>query len=1764
MFSLRGLRNTIVFGAVLAVAYSFALFSAPSTEAAICRTNFVYVDSGAGTDRAGCWGTNSADAYATISAALADRNANYSGTEITIYFKGDVNQTLDNSGSSNNVYLRPQTLGASTKAIFTVKGSNYIRVAYFKFTSSGGVKMNGTGNNITVENNTFSTATTFIDITGSNTAIIEDNTFQSGYIYDHNNAGRVTIWTNTFTGAGSKGGYHVSVNTQSSGGIDFVGNKITSTSGNGLSMTSASGAIIMSNTFTGPGSVSSTAVQLSGTTGNIQNNTVTGYGKGFLALGTGATNLNYVDNNKVTLTDTATAESIGFGFTGMNITHFTNNTVSSGDYGLKVNTTTVNEVLTNTFTSLSYAVFGDALSQLTTVSNNGFSSVGTGIWLVMSTFTTIDSNQLAASSYGILLETTKGKFSSWNSEGTPSDPPGTTTAAQSVIKNNTITGSNVGIAMAAYNVDDIHKNTFVNVVDGTDMFFSAVNIFKNNVLGHNVAMANGRGVYLNASSLADFSRNAFNAFQSGLKMEAASTISTLFDSNSFSGGTYGVYLNSSTLAVPVTNGVFAAMPNGVYLTAGTTGFTVLYSTFYSNTTAVLVAANLPAGNVVKLANNVYSQFGPYAVSVLDSADLGLLDYNVYEHVAGTAILNVPTGAVTLTGARAGGFEINAYEENGTTLVNPAAGDYHLQAVSRAVNSADVTFVVAKDFENRARPVCVTSDRGAFEATSAAFAALFDGDGDGLCNFQETAWGTSGTSTDSDADGVADYKEIYQTLTDPTLADTDGDGYSDGEEVLTYGTDPLDALDHVNDSDRDGMDDTWETLYGLDPLDASDAATDLDGDGLTNLEEYEADMDPSDADMDNDGLNDGDEVSAGTDWINPDTDADGMEDGFEVTYGLDPLSDDSGDDADSDGLTNLEEYDADTDPTDSDTDGDGMDDYWELNNSLNPTRNDGASDYDRDGLSNREEYVLGTYPDDDDTDGDGYTDGVEVTYSTDPLDAASYPTIIDDDSDGMDDAWEALYSCMNETVDDSTGDSDADGLTNYEEYTYSSNPCDDDTDGDTMDDGWEATYGLDLNTNDASSDLDGDGLNNWEEYREGTDPSDTDTDGDSFGDGAEDTAGTDPLDASDFPPDGDLDGLADLWEDSYSCMDSSVNDAATDDDADGLTALQEYGYDTNPCDDDTDSDGMDDAWEIDYGLDATVSSASTDTDSDGLTDLEEYILGSVPTDTDTDGDGMPDGWEESYGLDLLVNDAASDLDGDTLTNLVEYTLGTSPASTDSDADGMPDAWEYSYGLDATSNDASSDFDSDGLNNLAEYTAGTDPTNTDTDGDAYGDGVEVNASTDPLDAADHPTDSDGDGMDDIWEASYTCMDAAVSDATTDDDVDGLTATEEYTAGTDPCTADTDGDGFDDGEEISGGYDPLDATDYPLDADGDGLLDTWEVLYSCMDAAVSDATTDDDVDGLTATEEYTAGTDPCTADSDGDGFDDGEEISGGYDPLDATDYPLDADGDGLLDTWEVLYSCMDAAVSDATTDDDVDGLTATEEYTAATDPCTADTDGDGFDDGEEVDAGTDPLDALDFPADSDGDGLTDAEEALLGTDPFSNDSDGDLFTDGYEVEQASDPSSSASTPSLTVSVANYSALVGYGESGSWTYYVYGYDETLFLSMTTSDQYYVQNDFRTTPTGVVGAGFDETQYLGSVLVEFCSRRTASADPTSDTCSSVPDYSAVGSPTTQATHLTSSAQMEAWTGRLSLYYTFDDFYWVRSADSTPEAFDSFRISLGS
>jgi predicted transcriptional regulator len=83
--------------------------------------------------------------------------------------------------------------------------------------------------------------------------------------------------------------------------------------------------------------------------------------------------------------------------------------------------------------------------------------------------------------------------------------------------------------------------------------------------------------------------------------------------------------------------------------------------------------------------------------------------------------------------------------------------------------------------------------------------------------------------------------------------------------------PAIAQNEVQDSDSDGMPDTWENTHGLDSNNSTDAGLDPDSDNLTNLMEFENGTDPNEPDTDGGGVDDDVEITQGYDPTNPEDD-----------------------------------------------------------------------------------------------------------------------------------------------------------------------------------------------------------------------------------------------------------------------------------------------------------------------------------------------------------------------------------------------------------------------------------------------------------------------------------------------------------------------------------------------------------------------------------------------------------------------------------------------------------------------------------------------------------------------------------------------------------------------------------------------------------------------------------------------------------------------------------------------------------------------------
>ncbi len=175
---------------------------------------------------------------------------------------------------------------------------------------------------------------------------------------------------------------------------------------------------------------------------------------------------------------------------------------------------------------------------------------------------------------------------------------------------------------------------------------------------------------------------------------------------------------------------------------------------------------------------------------------------------------------------------------------------------------------------------------------------------------------------------------------------------------------------------------------------------------------------------------------------------------------------------------------------------------------------------------------------------------------------------------------------------------------------------------------------------------------------------------------------------------------------------------------------------------------------------------------------------------------------------------------------------------------------------------------------------------------------------------------------------------------------------------------GQGFDlDGEARPRGANADMGADEYVDADSDSLPDFFETAYFGNLAAT--ASGDADADRLTNYYEYVFGYDPTNSASSGDPLGDcwaavTDQGKSYYPP----EWLLDGDSDALP-TWREIY--------------------------LGTNPADADTNHDGILDGPSVEIGLDPL-----KTDHDGDGSPNAEELLAGTDPFEADTDRDGVND------------------------------------------------------------------------------------------------------------------------------------------------------------------------
>lgn len=580
-------------------------------------------------------------------------------------------------------------------------------------------------------------------------------------------------------------------------------------------------------------------------------------------------------------------------------------------------------------------------------------------------------------------------------------------------------------------------------------------------------------------------------------------------------------------------------------------------------------------------------------------------------------------------------------------------------------------------------------------------AKADSDDDGYFDWQEWEKGSCPVEEDSDGDGLMNDGEICSNCSD---SDTDDDRLQDGFETRYFNRERRrkfrtvengsacddfdgDGKPNINDfdSDNDGLGDGFEFLYNIDPLD-----NDTDDDGLNDREEFRSKFfpiiwlvpwtDPLNPDTDGDRLLDGEEVSIGSDPLKEDTDDDGLIDSYEVFNHTKKL-------------LFVGEITYRTDPCNPDTDNDSISDgdeirgwHWAINRNV--TDGNFSSDiwwergvkfkwekyhWDRERIYDFPDPYRArfeTNPADNDTDGDGLTDGKEKEMVLSPLtndtdvDGIPDPEEIElikvlAGGDGKDwrkfDTWHYL-------------DFDHDGLTDKEEMEIDKNLNDTDI--------WK------LLTN---SDADGDGLTDWEEVRVSVSLVTMETD--------RLVNRTNPI--SNFQRnwtkikrdyyEKNIEKIREIysipwcgWE-CFEILWPMLNSTGVITPQDWQKEMEEgdllvdvknfsTGNYTDPLDNDTDDDGLNDWEEVrKYG----TNPFDNDTDDDGLKDDEETLIYYTnPLVTDTDSDGPFHGWTDGKERDkwikwyeqwaLPIDDATlsrylnnPDVDGDGIVDGVEF-------------------------------------------------------------------------------------------------------------------------------------------------------------------------------------------------------------------------------------------------------------------------------------------------------------------------------------------------------------------------------------------------------------------------------------------------------------------------------------------------------------------------------
>ncbi|KPW04550.1 M4 family metallopeptidase [Pseudoalteromonas sp. P1-8] len=308
-------------------------------------------------------------------------------------------------------------------------------------------------------------------------------------------------------------------------------------------------------------------------------------------------------------------------------------------------------------------------------------------------------------------------------------------------------------------------------------------------------------------------------------------------------------------------------------------------------------------------------------------------------------------------------------------------------------------------------------------------------------------------------------------------------------------------------------------------------------------------------------------------------------------------------------------------SDVDTDSDGLPDFWEVENGLNLTdANDASSDYDNDELTALQEYALGTDPRHSDSDGDELPDGYEVNVlMTSPI-----------------------------NVNATGSDRDEDGFTDVQEYYAQSSPTEYASTPSAINNLFESfeTGGLPNRfTVLAANNVDWISSDSWSSNGVNSLSFNPNFSGETY---TQVNAGF---------------AIAGLFEQGFITVDYNINkyrllqvqvnneDIEIQYEKSRLLIPIASGFNTIKFN----LDGADFYRYDSFFIDRVVWTSEVDTS------------------LDTDSDGMADFWEYQFGLNVLDSfDASQDLDRDGLANLTEFEIGSNPTVEDTDSDGVVDS------------------------------------------------------------------------------------------------------------------------------------------------------------------------------------------------------------------------------------------------------------------------------------------------------------------------------------------------------------------------------------------------------------------------------------------------------------------------------------------------------------